>query len=106
MVEVLALEEDPRAPGVFGEPRDLGEQARAAGVGQVQPGEFGGELRVVLGLETGLVEFVEGGHEGLGHVPPAELPEAADAGTGRVPEALRQLLGAQRVGAGGAGCVR
>ena len=46
VVEVLALEEDPGAAGVLGEPGHLGERAGAAGVVDQQVVELGGERGV------------------------------------------------------------
>ena len=75
VVEVLALEEDPRTAGVLGEPRDLGDRRRATGVRVQQPRELGLERGVGL---RGLVlrrQLVDRGDERLGHVAPAELAE-------------------------------
>ena len=75
MVEVLALEDDPRPTGMLGEARHLGDDARAPGVGAVESIELGEEVGVDHGLLAGFVEFLEGGDEGLGDIAAAEGTE-------------------------------
>src|SRR5690606_18182423 len=75
VVEVLALEEDPRAAGVLGEPLHLGERRRATGVGVQQTTELGLERRIGDRLLVRDGEFVDGRDERLGHIAPAEVPE-------------------------------
>src|SRR6478609_9493771 len=48
-----------RAPPQCAEPRHLGDDARPAGVGEVQPGQLVDELGVDRGLLAGLVELLE-----------------------------------------------
>ena len=74
VVEVLALEDDPRSPGVLGEPRHLGD-ARPAGVGAVQPLQLTDELGVHHGLEADLVELLQSRDQRLGDEAAAELSE-------------------------------
>ena len=80
VVEVLALEQDARAAAVRGEAGRVGERARAAGVGPLQPVELGEELGVDDGRAERGVELVERGDERLGDEAAAELAEV----TGRV----------------------
>ena len=56
VVQVLALEQDPCAAGMLGEPAHLGQGARPAGVVAVQGGELGDERRVVQGVAVRAVE--------------------------------------------------
>lgn len=77
VVEVLALEEDPGAPGVLGEPRHLGEGAGPAGVVDHQVVELGREGRVVLGLLVLDGDLVHGGDERLRDELAAEVAEVA-----------------------------
>ena len=75
VVEVLALEEDARAPGVLREPRHLGQDRGPAGVRAQQVRELVPERRVG---DRGLVdrgELVDRGDERLRHVPAAEFAE-------------------------------
>jgi hypothetical protein len=80
VVEVLALEDDPGSASMLGEARHLGDDARAAGVGAVEAIELGQELGVDHGLLAGLIELLEGGHEGLGDIAPAERAEPTGCG--------------------------
>ena len=59
VVEVLALEQDPGAADVLGEPVGVVEQARHAGVLAQDRVELGAERRVGHGLAPGGVELVE-----------------------------------------------
>ena len=77
VVEVLALEDDARPTAVRGEPRHLGDDARPAGVGAVQPGELVLELGVDRGLLARLVELLERRDQRLGHVAPTERRRTA-----------------------------
>ena len=77
VVEVLALEQDPRAAGVLGEPRHLGDRAGPAGVVALQPVELGEERRVDPHGLVGLGQLVERGDQRLGHEPAAEDAEVA-----------------------------
>lgn len=77
VVEVLALEEDPGAAGVLGEPRHLGEGAGPAGVVDHQVVELGREGRVALGLLVLDGDLVHGGHERLRDELAAEFAEVA-----------------------------
>src|SRR5699024_869118 len=95
VVQVLSLEDHPGAAGVLGEARHLGDDARAAGVGPVQPGELVGELRVRARLASCLVQLLEGGDQRLGHEAPAEGAETARAGV--LPGALGGLSPGHRV---------
>ena len=79
VVEVLALEEHAGAAGVLGEPGDLGDGRRPAGVRVQQAHELGLERGIRLrGLVLGR-QLVDRGDERFGHVAPAEL---AEEGTG------------------------
>src|SRR5690606_15023221 len=80
VVEVLPLEDDPGPARVLGEPRHLGDDARAAGVGAVQLGELGLEGRVVAQLAPRGVELVEGGDQRLGDEAPPEPAEVRPLG--------------------------
>ena len=53
VVEVLALEQDPRPARVLGEPSGVGQRRRAAGVVALQAVELGEELGVGAGLVVG-----------------------------------------------------
>ena len=75
VVEVLALEQDPRAAGVLGEPARIGDGARPPGVGRQQAGQLGLERRVVPGLLVGRGELVQRGDQRLGHEPAAVRAE-------------------------------
>ena len=77
VVEVLALEQDPRATGVLAEPARLGERAGATGVRREQPGQLGLERTVRPGLLVGGGQLVQRGHQRLGDEPSsvgAEVP--------------------------------
>ncbi len=75
VVEVLALEEHAGAAGVLGEPGDLGDGRRPAGVGVQQAHELRLEGRIRLrGLVLG-GQLVDRGDERLRHVAPAEFAE-------------------------------
>ena len=63
VVEVLALEEDPHAPGVLGEALGLGQQRRPAGVVLVQLRDLRGELGIGLGFLEGVLELIQGRDE-------------------------------------------
>ncbi len=65
VVEVLALEQDPRAAGLGGEPPHIGQRAGAAGVVLEQRVELGGEGRVGLGLLVLLGDLLDGGDQRL-----------------------------------------
>ena len=77
VVQVLALEEDPGAPGVLGEAGDLGQRAGPAGVVDQEVVELAGELRVGLGLVVLDGDLVHGGDERLGNELAAEGAEVA-----------------------------
>jgi hypothetical protein len=74
VVEVLALEQHPRAAGVRGEARSLGEHTGPADVAAVQLVELGHEGGVGLRRAEGGVQLVKCRDERLGH-------EAAAVGT-------------------------
>jgi hypothetical protein len=75
VVEVFALEDDARSPGVLCEARHLGDDRGPPGVGLVQLGELRLELGVGLRRLVGRGELVECGDERFGHVSSAELAE-------------------------------
>ncbi len=77
VVEVLALEEDPGAARVFGEPRHLGQGAGAPGVVGHQVVQLDREGRVRLGLLVLGGDLVHRGHQRLGDEPAAERAEVA-----------------------------
>src|SRR5690606_10410092 len=85
VVEVLALEEDPRAPCVLGEARHLGQRGRAPGVVPVQPRELLDELRVRHRLDPGGVQLIQGGDQCLRDEPTTELAESAQLLSHAVP---------------------
>ena len=77
VVEVLALEQHPRAAGVLAELRHVGQRRGSPGVVAQQPLQFGHELGIALGGVEGGGEFVDGGDERLGDEAAAELAEVA-----------------------------
>ena len=82
VVEVLALEDDPGVTRVRGEPRHLGDDARAPGVGAVQPLQLAHELGVHHRLAARLVELLQRRDQRLGDVAPAEVAEPTRTGQG------------------------
>jgi hypothetical protein len=70
---------------VLSELRDLGDDARTAGVGSVQALELALEGGVDVGLEPCLVELLESSHQGLGHVAAAVGAKAASSRGGGWP---------------------
>ena len=61
VIQILALQNDARSPGVLGETRYLGDDRGPAGVRRMQVSEFLGESGVELGQLVGLCEFVKCG---------------------------------------------
>jgi hypothetical protein len=99
VVEVLALEQDPGAAAVLGEPLHLGDRARPAGVVALQPVELGEEGRVHPHGLVGLGQLVEGGDQRLGHEPPAvhaEVPARVGPARSRRQETFSGLRWAGR----------
>ena len=86
VVEVLALEQHPRAAGVLGEAARLGHRAGPPGVRREQAGQLGLERVVVAGLLVRRRELVERGDQRLGDEPAAvgaEVPgRVRDVGAG------------------------
>ena len=87
VVEVLALEDDPGAAAVLGEPRHLGDDARAGrcrcgAAASSSPTNSGS----TIGLAARLVELLERGDQRLGDVAAAERRrsdrDAGSAGSG------------------------
>ena len=76
MVEVLALEQQAQAEPVA-EVVALGQRRRPAGVVAQEGVELGAEARVGPRLAEGRLQLLAGGHQRLGHEPPAEVAEAA-----------------------------
>jgi hypothetical protein len=75
VVQVLPLEEDPPAAGVLGEPRHLGERARAPGVVDEPILELRDERGIGLGLLVLDGDLVHGGDQGLRDELAAERTE-------------------------------
>ena len=69
--EVFTLEVDLGSAALFREPLGEVERRRTAAVVVKQPVELGVEGRVGVGHGVGLLEFFEGGHEGLRDVAAA-----------------------------------
>ena len=81
MVQVFALEQDPRAAGVLGEAGRVGQRRRAARVVALQAVQLAEELVVVTRLLVGGGQLVQGGDQRLRDEPApvaAEVP--ADVG--------------------------
>ena len=77
VVEVLALEQDPRAARLGGEAVHVGQRAGSAGVVLQQPVELGGEGRVGLGLLVLLGDLFDRGDQRLGDEAAAVRAEVA-----------------------------
>ena len=75
VIQILALEEDPRATGVLGEPLDVRERGGTSRVLLEQASQLSTERPVAHRLLVRRGEFVEGRDERLGHEPPAEVTE-------------------------------
>ena len=76
--EILALEPDLRAACMLGEPRRGAERGRTAYEVAQQIGQLRLERRIDACGEVGGLEFIERGHQGLGHVPTSEAAEASE----------------------------
>ena len=68
VIEVLALEEDPRATGLVAEPGGLIQRRRAPGVLALESVEFGEVVLVGAHLEIGGGDLVDDRHQRLGHM--------------------------------------
>ena len=77
VVEVLALEEDPRATGVLGQPGRLEHRRRTAGVVALQPVELVEERVVGADLLVLGGDLLDHRHQRLGDVPSAVDAEVA-----------------------------
>ena len=105
VVQVLALEQDPRAAGQPGEAGGLAEQGGTACVLGRQPLQLGGELGVDRGLFVGLGELVEGGHQGLGQEAPTEVAEVGTCLRAEGPAGAGEIRhGSHRAGLGRGHC--
>ena len=94
VVEVFALEQDPRAAGVLGQARRVGQRRRAAGVVALQAVQLAEELVVVAGLLVGGGQLVQGGDQRLRDEPApvaAEVPAGVGLVAGRGGDAVAGL---------------
>ena len=89
VVQLVALEVDPRAAQMRGQPFGEIERARPAGIVLVEPAHLLVERRVVLRLLIGGADLADERHQRLGHIPAAIQAEMAP------------LIGPQAVAVGG-----
>ena len=94
MVEVLALEVDPRPAAVFRQPAGEVQRRRPADIVLVQVVEFGLESRIGRSLGVLDRQLVQGASQGFGNIASAELAEAA----GRIGNARGGRHGSRLVG--------
>ncbi len=87
MVEVFALEDEPRPTGELAHPFRLEDRGRTTGVVALETVEFVQERVVGAGLLVLGGDLLDHCHQGLGHVPSAVHAEVS-SGVGVVRRAL------------------